>query len=364
MNEHYYGVIMAGGVGSRFWPLSREERPKQFLDLTGSGKTFLRQAYERLLGVIPEQNILVVSLTRYKDAVMESIPELPQGNLLLEPYGRNTAPCLAYAMYSLLQRDPQAVMLICPSDHLITNVGLFRHTVSEALDYAAANDALITLGIVPDRADTNFGYIQAVGGKGAYEHTRPVRVKTFTEKPDAELAQVFIRTGEFLWNSGIFAWKASVIKEEMERYVPQVTNLFKGWEEHIGKASEAEFLERAYTDMERISIDYAVMEKTERDWLFAANFGWADIGNWESLYKYISSPDEAGNVTNASHTLMQGSRRNIIVTHNPDKLVALGSLEGFVVIDSEDVLMICPRNDKKLKEITTHIGLPDFEDFR
>ena len=355
---------MAGGVGSRFWPISREARPKQFLDMSGQGNTFLRQAYDRLLGVIPRENILVVSLTRYRRLVEESIPELPEENILLEPYNRNTAPCLAYAMYALLKRDPEAVMLICPSDHIITNIALFKETISNAFEYASGHDALITLGVVPDRPDTNFGYIQAVGGKDAWKERQPVRVKTFTEKPDAELAEVFLKTGEFLWNTGIFVWKTSVIREELERYAPQITSPFKGWENYLGTRSEQEFIDKVYADMERISIDYAVMEKTERDWLFAAGFGWSDIGNWDAAYSIFTVPDDDGNALFCKHTLIKDSHSNIIGSSNPDKLMVVSSLDRFVVIDSEDVLMICPRDDRKIKEITSNIALPDYEKFR
>jgi len=364
MNNHYYGVIMAGGVGSRFWPISREAKPKQFLDVTGQSESFLRQAYNRLLGVIPQENIIVVSLTRYRDLVMESIPELPEQNLLLEPYNRNTAPCLAYAMYSLLKRDPEAVMLICPSDHIITNIALFKETITKAFEYAETHDSLITLGVVPDRADTNFGYIQAVGGKDAWKEQQPVRVKTFTEKPDPELAEVFLKTGEFLWNSGIFVWKTTVIREEMEKYAPQVTKLFKGWEKYLSTPKETEFLEKVYTDMERISIDYAVMEKTDRDWLFAAGFGWTDIGNWDAMYSSFKNPDDDGNVLYCEHSLIKNSHSNVIGSTNKNKLIAVSSLDKFVIVDSDDVLMICPRNDRKLKEITSNIAFPEYEKFR
>ena len=364
MNQHYYGVIMAGGVGSRFWPLSREANPKQFLDFAKTGKSFLRKAYDRFIGLVPEENIIVVSLSRYKDAVMRDIPELPEQNLLLEPYGRNTAPCLAYATYTLLNRDPDAVMVVTPADHIIKDLASYRSTLSEALDYASTHKALITLGIVPDRPDTNFGYIQATGGKKAYEFSKPVKVKTFTEKPDAELAEVFIKSGEFLWNSGIFVWKAETIREELEKYVPQITNLFNGWENALGSKEERRFLEKAYMNMERISIDYAVMEKTTIDWLYPANFWWADIGNWESLYGYLASPDENGNAVNAGHKLLKNDKKNIIYTDDNHKLMAISGLDNYVVIDTADVLMICPRDDYSLKDITTRIGLPDFEDYR
>ena len=259
MNHNYYCVIMAGGYANHFWPLSRESRPKQFLNIAGRGHSFVRDAYERCLGLVPQENILIITLSRYKDLVREQIPELPAENLLLEPYGRKTAPCIAYATYTLLGRNPEAVVAVTPADLLIPDEGLFRETLSRALDYAARNEVLATLGIVPSRPDTNYGYIQAVGGALARNDDKPVKVKTFTEKPDAALAQVFYQSGEFFWNSGIFVWQARVIEEEMRKYTPEITTLFQGWESALGSPAEEVFLERAYTDCTKLSIDYGVM---------------------------------------------------------------------------------------------------------
>ena len=362
--KHCYGVILAGGIGSRFWPISREDRPKQFLDFTGSGKSFLRMAYERFKGIVPEENILIVSLDRYRDLILEHIPELDEKNLLLEPYGRNTAPALAFTAYSLLKRDPDAVMIVSPSDHLISDYDLFRDTLMVALDHACNSPVIITLGIVPVRPDTNFGYVQAVGGRQVFDSEVPVKVKTFTEKPDAALAEVFIKSGEFFWNSGIFIWQASVLKEELERFAPEITSLFSGWETVLGSREEKNFLEKVYMNMERVSVDYAVMEKTERAVVLPAKFGWADIGNWESLYDYLAAKDENGNAIRATKKLVQNDRNNIVYSSVPRKLVAMSGMENFVVIDTGDVLLICPRDDKKLKEITTYIGLPEYENYR
>lgn len=363
-SEHCYGVILAGGVGSRFWPISREDRPKQFLDFVGSGKSFLRMAFERFRGLVPHENIIVVSLDRYRNLVMEHLPELDERNLLLEPYGRNTAPALAFAAYSLLKRDPEAVMIVSPSDHLIFNFDIFSSTIESALDYASENRAIVALGIVPDRPDSNFGYVQAVDGGKAQEPGVPVKVKTFTEKPDAALAEVFYKSGEFFWNSGIFVWKASVIREELERYAPEITNLFVGWETYLGNIEEKGFLEKAYMNMERNSIDYAVMEKTEIAWMIPAKFGWADIGNWESLYGYLSLKDEDGNAVRASKKLLIDDRNNIVYSSVPRKLVVMSGMDDFVVVDTGDVLMICPRDDRKLKEVTANMGMPEFENYR
>jgi len=362
LNNHSYCIIMAGGIGSRFWPISRTDKPKQFLDFTAEGMSFLRFTYNRMKAVIPTDNILVVTLTRYRDLVREQLPELKDENLLLEPYNRNTAPCLTYATYTLLKRDPLAVAVVTPADHIINKHDAFNETLSNAIAYAAGTDALITLGVVPTRADSNFGYIQMAGNPNAGQ---PVKVKTFTEKPDVELAKVFIETGEFLWNSGIFVWKASVIREELEKYVPEITSLWNGWQSKLGTDEEKAFLEGIYTDMPRISIDYAVMEKTDRAWVYPATFRWADIGNWESLYDYLAHHDENGNATNlVSKGLVKECSDNIFYTSNPHKLLALRGLEDYIVIDTKDVLMICPRNDAKFKDLLSSLAMPEFEDYR
>ncbi|MBQ0077645.1 MAG: mannose-1-phosphate guanylyltransferase [Bacteroidales bacterium] len=353
--NHNYCVIMAGGLGTRFWPISRKARPKQFLDLSHSGKSFLRSTYERMLGVVPAENIIVVTLKEYCDMVREQIPELPEENLLQELYNRNTLVCITYAAMVIRRRDPEAVMIATPADHLITGVELYHETLRKALAYAAGSDSLITLGIVPTRPDANFGYIQVSGGKKAIEAGEPVAVKTFTEKPDKEIARVFVDSGEFLWNSGIFVWKVSAILEEIRKYAPMQYSLWQ----------ETDDIDRIYTDSTRISIDYAVMEKTERAVVVPCRFGWADIGNWESLYSYVGKPDENGNVTNVKGKyLFRDDRGNIIYSSNEHKLMAVQGLENMLVINTKDVLMICPRDEKKLKDYLAELAMPEFEEYR
>ena len=210
--RHCYCVIMAGGTGTRFWPVSKAGKPKQFLDVADTGKTFIRQTYERFLKTVPQDNIIIVTADRYRDLMLEQIPEIKSENLLTEPYSRNTAPCIAYATYTLLKRDPEAHVVVAPADHIIDDEDLFAETIRKAFDYVYENDVLMTLGVVPTRPDTNYGYIQAYGGSKAYRNNQPLQVKTFTEKPDKEMASLFISTGEFLWNAGIFLWKAATIR--------------------------------------------------------------------------------------------------------------------------------------------------------
>lgn len=361
--KNCYCVIMAGGSGTRFWPVSRASKPKQFLDVADTGKTFIRQTYERFLQVIPKDNILIVTASRYKDLVMEEIPELMEENLLLEPYGRNTAPCIAYATYTLLRRNPNAHVVVTPSDHIIDDDRLFADTILKAFEYVAANDVLMTLGVVPTRPDTNYGYIQACGGREAYKSNEPMPVKTFTEKPDIDMARLFIGTGEFLWNAGIFLWNAGTIRKELEQHLPQVTNAFEGWEAAIGSRIESEFIAKAYTESMNISIDYGVMEKTDRAWVYPVKFGWQDVGSWESLYNFIPK-DAFGNAISAEKALVEGSQDILVISPEKKKLVAIKGLEDYIVIDTDDVLVICPKDDKKFKELLSGIAMPEYEKYR
>ena len=363
--KHCYCIILAGGPGTRFWPLSKTAKPKQFLDVADSGKTFIRQTYERYSKVIPQENIIIVTAYRYRELVLEQIPELEKKNLLLEPYQRNTAPAVAYATYSLLLRDPEAHVVVAPSDHFIQNEELFCKTIEYAFDFVAEKDVLMTLGLIPTRPDSNYGYIQACGGQNAYKNDCPMEVKTFTEKPDKELARVFINTGEFFWNSGIFIWKAKTIKEEMERHMPVVTGLFKGWEKALHTPMEEEFILRTYTECPNLSITYAVMENTDRAWMYPAKFDWQDIGSWESLYNFIPDKDANGNVIGTERHIVESCRDILVIT--PDrkkKMVAVKGLEDFMVIDTDDVLVICPKDDRKFKEFISGIAMPEFEKYR
>lgn len=362
MNDpRYYCVIMAGGQGKRFWPISRESCPKQFQSFSRSGKSFLRMAWERAVAVVPQENVLVVSLERYSDLVRSELPELPAGNLLLEPFNRNTASCIAYSCYTILKRDPQAVVLVTPSDQVIEDEALFCSTVLSGMDYAAEHDNLLTLGILPRRADTNFGYIQV---EVPIAGDRPAKVKTFTEKPGSELAQVFVESGEFLWNSGIFIWKASAIAGELEACVPEMAAQWNGWEQYLGTPMEQEYLHRIYPDMPRTSIDYAVMEKSERVMAIPAFFDWTDLGNWDSLYEYfVGGPD--GNAVKIEGTaLTEDVKGSMVLALHKDKLVAIKGLKDYIVIDSDDVLMICPREEKERKDFISKLSLPEFEKYR
>ncbi len=358
-----YCVIMAGGAGSRFWPISKTSKPKQFLKAGDTEDTFLRLTYNRCLKIVPQENILVVTADKYSVIVKEQLPELEERNLLLEPYRRNTAPCIAYATYTLMKRDPDARMVVMPSDYIIDDDEVLAETIRNAFEHIDGNDVLMTLGIIPTRPETNYGYVQTYGGRDAYRNNEPLQIKTFTEKPSKELAQVFISTGEFLWNAGIFVWKACTIKEEMEKHLPEVTSQFEGWETAIGTNIEREFIQRAYTDCPNISIAYSVMERTDRAWIYPAHFGWKDIGTWESLYTYIPK-DSAGNAVSSDKSLIDSTSGSLVVSQSKKKLIAVKGLENFMVIDTPDALVICPKDDKTFKDFISGIAMPGYEEYR
>lgn len=355
---------MAGGHLNRFWPISREGMPGHFMDISGTGKSLVRMAYERCLGIVPQENIFVITLSKYRDIIRTQIPELPGGNLLLEPYARRTGPCIAYSTYYILKKDPDAVIACTPADIIIRDENLFKETLTNALNYASENPILLTLGVKPNRPDTEYGYIQVVGGKNAGNENRPVKVKTFTEKPSAEIAKAFYKSGEFYWNSGIFVWQGNVIKEEMEKYIPEITELFDGWEGALGTAEEKAFVERVYTDCTKLSIDYGVMEKTDRAWLYPVNFGWSDIDSWENYFSSIQNKDSDGNISNAPMRILQNDRRNIILTGDKNKLMMIKGLEDFIVVNTDDVLLICPRDDKQYKELVNSTRMPGYDKYR
>lgn len=359
MNENFYCVIMAGGAGSRFWPVSRNSKPKQFLDILGVGKTFLQQTYERFAAFIPNENILIVTSSSFKNLVMEQVPQVLPENILLEPYRRNTAPCIAYATYKLFTKNPDATMVVAPSDHFISNEVLFRDTISQVLEYASASNDLFTLGVEPSRPETSYGYIQMtlkdfknINGNIAYS------VKTFTEKPNQELAKVFVDSGEFLWNSGIYVWNLRAIKSEFEKWLPEVATPFAQGEQCYYTPCEQQYIDRVYNDCASLSIDYGLMEKTSKAWVFKVAFGWSDVGTWDSLYIH-SEKDNKENYIRAKELMADKVTGSIIITTNKDKLLVIKGLDKFMVVDTPDVLMICPRDDVRFKNLITDLAVND-----
>lgn len=355
---------MAGGVGSRFWPVSRNATPKQFLDILGTGRSFLQATVDRFKRIIPAENILIVTSNQYKELIKEQVPDIPDDNVLLENRKRNTAPCIAYATYKLFKKSPDATVVVSPADHLILNEETFLETIKTALEYASTTDELFTIGIKPTRPETQYGYIQSsrinpkvVNGHAAYA------VKTFTEKPNLEMAKVLVKSGEFLWNSGIFVWNLKTIKREMERYLPDVAQLFSDITPYYGTPQEQEKVNEVYDGCASISIDYGIMEKTSHIWVFEASFGWSDLGTWESLYAHNTS-DADGNMVKADYQLVEETKNSILVTNEKDKLVVVKGLENYMVISTKDVLLVCPRGDKALKGILADLTINNLSDFQ
>jgi len=352
---HEYCVIMAGGVGSRFWPYSRTPRPKQFLDILGVGRSLLQQTFDRFKKIIPPERIYIVSNAEYGDLIAEQLDEIPVENILLEPLRRNTAPCIDYANYRILQKDPDAVIVVAPSDHLIIREEVFLDGVKEGLSFVGSNDALLTMGIVPSRPETGYGYIQAIQKPVRnYEKTNLKKVKTFTEKPNAELAQVFYKSGEFHWNSGIFFWSLKSIMGAFNQHLPEIHNLFQSGEEMYGTKEEAGFIANAYTRCKSISIDYGILEKADNVYVLVSDFGWSDLGTWGSLYEHMEKDKQRNAVTSKCAFFYETS--DTIVRVPPEKLVVLQGLDDYIVVDTEDVLLVCKKKEEqRIKQFVNDI---------
>jgi mannose-1-phosphate guanylyltransferase len=348
VNPHYYVVIMAGGIGSRFWPFSRTKYPKQFHDVLGQGKTMLQQTADRFKDVCLPENIYVVTNKDYKGLVKESLPFLNDHQILLEPTARNTAPCIAYACHKIAQKDPDAVLVISPSDHVVTQEENFKSIAISALNKAATSDVLLTIGITPSRPDTGYGYIQFVESESEFK-----KVKTFTEKPNLELAEQFVSSGDFVWNAGIFIWSAKSILKAFEQLMPEMNQLFDSCNKVFYSDAEQEVINKVYSQCKNISIDYAIMEKASNVYTILAEFGWSDLGTWKSLYE-VSNKSPEGNVVSGK-VLLYDTKNSIIKT-SKDKLVVIQGLDGYIVAEFDGVLMICKKEEEqKVKEFVADV---------
>lgn len=355
---------MAGGIGSRFWPVSRNATPKQFLDILGTGRSFLQETFSRFEQIIPAENIMIVTSERYGDLVKSQIPQIKEENLLLEPHRRNTAPCIAYAVYKLFKKNKNATIVVSSSDHLISNEELFLQTIERAMNYASQHDVLFTLGIKPTRPETAYGYIQTNRAeKVKVEDWEAYGVKTFTEKPDADLAKVFLESGEFLWNSGIYIWNIKTIMEELERYLPEIADSFKDGMELYYTEAESRYIKGIYETCNGISIDYGVMEKTDKSLVMEATFDWSDMGTWHSLY-VRSYKDEKDNVVKAEHSLVERTESSLIFTTDKEKLMVVKGLDNYMIIDTPDALLVCPKNETDFKDVITDLAVNELNKYQ
>lgn len=336
---------MAGGVGSRFWPLSKSSLPKQFLDILGTGRTFIQMTFDRFKTFCPVENFIVVTNQNYKALVLEQLPEISEDQILLEPLRRNTAPCIAYASNRIKAINPDAMMIVTPSDHLIMNQVEFQEQITSGLKFAEQNDVLLTLGIPPSRPETGFGYIQIEDKIDDSQSEHLYKVKTFTEKPNLDMAKIFVDSGEFYWNSGIFMWSIASITKAFSEYLPDIHELFiKGYNLY-GTKDEVFFINKTYSECQNISIDYGVMEKAENVYVLCADFGWSDVGTWGSLYAQHPK-DESLNVVEGDSVFLYDSDQNIV--NMPDgKIAVIQGLTDYIVVETDEILMVCKKDQEQ-----------------
>ena len=347
MKGNNYCVIMAGGVGSRFWPFSRTDKPKQFLDFFGTGRSLLQMTIDRFRPIVPIENILIVTNIMYRDQVLAQIPDLQSSQVLCEPARRNTAPCIAYAMArikAMNKANAHANIVVAASDHLILQEDKFRSTITACFDFIETNDALVTLGMKPTRPETGYGYIQSSNSNPKGENEM-CKVKAFTEKPDLELAKKFVESGDFLWNSGIFIWNLRTIEASLQEHMPELAQKFSQGENVMGTEKEDAFIQEMFPTCPSISIDYGLMEHAQNVYVMPSDFGWSDLGTWGSLYE-LSEKDEDKNVTLHCEASYYDSHGNI-VTLPKGHLAVIHGLEDSIVAESNGVLLICKREDEQ-----------------
>jgi mannose-1-phosphate guanylyltransferase len=351
---------MGGGIGTRFWPFSRETRPKQFLDFFGIGRSLLQMTVDRFAKIIPIENIYVITNQMYANLTKEQLPLLKDNQILLEPTRRNTAPCIAYAAYHIKACNPDANIVVTPSDHLILKEDKFIKDLQKGLEFVKNNKALVTLGIIPSRPETSYGYIQS-SDKSIGEFTK---VKTFTEKPDLELAKVFVRSGEFFWNSGMFFWHVDTILDAIRKYIPDISNRFDLGLDVFNTPLEKDFIEKNFLYCPTISIDYGVMEKAGNVYMLCVDIGWADLGTWGSIFD-IAQKDEANNAVLKTQALLYESKNNIIALDNKERLAVIQGLNDFIIAESGNVLMICKKKEEdRIKQFMADANITYGEKFK
>lgn len=349
MKNRRYIAIMAGGVGSRFWPSSTEDRPKQFLDILGIGKSLLRMTFERAIRLVPAEQIFIVTNKRYKNLVKEHLPELPEANILCEPSMNNTAPCIAYTALHIQSMDPEATFAVLPSDHVILKEDEYIRLLELAFNAAAARDVLMTLGIEPTRPDTGYGYIQYQKNSQS-----PIfKVQQFKEKPDGVTAQSYLDSGDYLWNAGMFVWHVEHILSAFEKHAPEILRILSQDVSQFGKATEQEYIDQVYPQTENISIDYAILERSSNVYTMPADIGWSDLGTWSSLHAYMSVDGDRVKIGKNIHLI---NSDNVIVMSNNDKRIVIKGLENYIVVDEENALLIYPKSDEQeIKDVVKKV---------
>jgi mannose-1-phosphate guanylyltransferase len=363
MDKNHYCIIMAGGIGSRFWPLSRSRKPKQFLDILGTGRTLLQQTFDRLRKVFPVENILIVTNDDYEQLVTRQLPELNPAQVLLEPMRRNTAPCIAYANHKIRLLNPRASIMVAPSDHVILKEQDFLDVVKKGLEFVTGNDCLLTLGIQPSRPETGYGYIQINGDKNRIELNHSFRkVKTFTEKPDLSMAELFLQSGDFFWNSGMFFWSLDTIMKAFNTYLPDVDQLFREGMGVYNTEKETEFIGKVYPNCKSISVDYGIMEKADNVFVLCSDFGWSDLGTWGSLYDILRKNEDNNTITGSN--VFTYSTQNCLINLPDNKLAVIQGLDDYIVVESDNILLICRKQDEqKIKNFVNDVRIEKGEEY-
>lgn len=352
MKNNTYVVIMAGGIGSRFWPLSKTSYPKQFLDILGTGKSFLQDTAERFLPICPFENMIIVTNKEYKKIVNKQLPQIPEKNILLEPLRKNTAPCIAYANAFIKKQNPNANIVVSPADHLIINNEKFIQIIKAGLDFISSNDVLLTIGIKPTRPETGYGYIQI--NHDEKKSNLIMRVKTFTEKPNHELAQFFLKSGDFFWNSGIFIWNIKTIDQAFIKNLPEIYHLFD--EFSFSKTEEEKSLSYIYSECPNVSIDYGIMEKANNVFVIKSDFGWSDLGTWRSLFENLNK-DPENNIIRGNQIYTQHSTNNFIQL--PDnKIAVINGVSNLIIVEHENMLLISDKDkEQEIKNVVNKLKL-------
>lgn len=345
MNENNYLVILAGGAGSRFWPISSEELPKQFLDILGCGRTLIQLTLERFNGLIPKENVWVVTAEKYREIVMEQLPEIPSGNILCEPCRRNTAPCICYVSWKIKKLNTKANIVVSPSDHLVVDIQAFQSAIDDSLSFAAETDAVVTLGLKPTRPETGYGYIKADLTYSSSRKHNIFRVDEYKEKPTLEVAKEYIQSPNYLWNSGIFIWNVNTIINAFRVYEPEVSSIFEGLMPYYGTDKEQNKIDESYPQCKNISVDYAILEKAEEIFVFPASFSWSDLGTWNSLREQ-SDMDKYGNVCIGDNIKLYDTYNTIVHTCNKKEVIVEG-LDGYVVAEKEGKLLVCRLSEEQ-----------------
>ena len=357
MNKNYYAVIMAGGVGTRFWPVSTKQFPKQFHDMLGTGTSLIQQTFSRFENLIPSENILIATNKNYEDLVKKQLPKISSKQLLLEPAMRNTAPCILYSAFKIYNENKDGIMIIAPSDHYIEHENEFLNNVQTAFDFCQEKEALVTLGIKPTSPNTGYGYIQFKNSKNTIKN-----VTNFTEKPNLQTAKQFVESGTYLWNAGIFVWSVQSILTAFKTYLPEMYALFSEGMNDYNKPSEANFIEAKYPCSENISIDFGIMEKATNVFVLPVSFGWNDLGTWGSLYNKLNK-DTHQNATVGGKVIYRNASNNIVKTQQGKRVVIQG-LNDYIVVEKEDVILICPKSDEQaIKQITEDVKINFGDEF-